>query len=160
MGADERVQGQEPERRRAIDEDVVVALDDVLRELVAQRHLAADRAEELELGRRELDVRRRDVEMFRPRVQDDRREARLGLDHDVRHPALDRSEVHAETDGEVGLGVEVDTEDGVPELGERSAEVDRAGRLPDATLLVRERDDLAQTPTPVALLPARGSGAR
>src|SRR3989442_14473947 len=43
---DERVQRQQAERRRAIDEDVVVPLDDVATELVAQRHLAADRVEE------------------------------------------------------------------------------------------------------------------
>jgi len=75
-------------------------------------------------------------------------------------PRSTEPEVHAEADGEVGLRVEVDAEDGVTELGERSAEVDGAGGLPDPTLLVRERDDLAQTPTPVALIPARGSGAR
>ena len=49
---------------------------------------------------------------------------------------------------------------GVYQLSERSTEIDGAGRLPDATLLVRERNDLAQTPTPVALLARAGSGAR
>ena len=93
-------------------------------------------------------------------MEDDRGEARLGLDEHVGHAALDGAEVHAEADREVGLGIEVDAEDGVAHLGERSAEVDGTGRLADAALLVRERDDLAQTPTPVALLPARGSGAR
>src|SRR5438132_3591051 len=149
--AHERVQREESERGRAIDEDVVIALDDVLGELVAERHLAADRAEELDLGGGQLDVRRCDIEMLGLRVDDDRRERRLRLDEDVRHAALDGREVHAEADGEVRLRVEVDTEDGVPELGERSTEIDGAGRLPDATLLVRERNDLAQTPTPVPL---------
>src|SRR5579859_6821559 len=156
----ERVQREQAERRRAVDEDVVVALDDVLRQLVAERHLAADRAEQLDLRGGELDVRGRDIEMLRLRVQDDRGEGRVGLDEHVRHPALDGPEVDPEADSEIRLRVEVDAEDGVPELGERSTEVDGAGRLADATLLVRERNDLAQTPTPVALLPARGSGAR
>src|SRR5438445_4462143 len=157
--AHERVECQQPEGRRAIDEDVVVAIDDVPGELVAKGHLTTDRAEQLDLGRGQLDVRRCDVEMLRPGVQDDRGQAGLGLDEDIGHAALDGAEVHAEADGEVGLRIEVDAEDGIAELGERSAEVDGTGGLADAAFLVRERNDLAQTPTPVALLPARGSGA-
>src|SRR5437762_1199310 len=160
VGTDERVERQESEGGWAIDEDVVVAIDDVAGELVAEGHLPTDRAEELDLCRGQLDVRRCHVEVLRPRVEDDRGEARLGLDEHVGHAALDGAEVHAEADGEVRLRIEVDAEDRVAHLGERSAEVDGTGRLADAALLVRERDDLAQTPTPVALLPARGSGAR
>src|SRR5438094_249951 len=44
---DERIQCEKPERRRAVDEDVGVPLDDVLAQLVAQRHLTSDRVEEL-----------------------------------------------------------------------------------------------------------------
>src|SRR6266542_2206156 len=152
LRGDERVQGEQPERRRAVDEDVVVALHDVARELVAERHLAADGAEELHLRGRELDVRGCDVDVLGPRVHDDRGERRLGLEHDVRHPALDVREVDAQAHGQVRLWIEVDAEDRAAELGQRPTEVDGARRLADAALLVRDRDDLAQT-----VLPSRWS---
>src|SRR6266540_3304137 len=47
---DKRVEGQQPERWWAVDEDVVVPLHDVLTQLVAQRHLTTDRVEQLHLG--------------------------------------------------------------------------------------------------------------
>ena len=81
---------------------------DLLRELVAQRHLAADRVEELDLGRGQLERRGCDVEILRPRLPDDRSERHLGLDEDVGDVRLYRVDVDAQTDGEVRLRIEVD----------------------------------------------------
>src|SRR6266508_230736 len=68
---DERIEREEPERRRAVDENVRVALHDVLAQLVAQRHLATDRVEELHFGGRQLERRGRDIEIFRLRRSHD-----------------------------------------------------------------------------------------
>src|SRR5207302_1263297 len=66
-----------------------------------------------------------------------------GVDEHVRDVALDGVEVDPEADGQVGLRIEVEAEDALPELRERAAEIDGCRGLPDATLLVRDRDDLA-----------------
>ena len=58
---DEPVDGQQAEVGRAIDEDVVVALDLAV-ERLAQDLLAPERGEQLALGRREVDVRRGDID--------------------------------------------------------------------------------------------------
>jgi hypothetical protein len=56
---------------------------------------------------------------------------------------------------EVGLRIHVDEEHLVALLGQRSGEVDRGRRLADATLLVRDRDDVRQ-----GLTSERAGGAR
>src|SRR5688500_3500224 len=157
---DERVQREETERWRAVDEDVVVAVEELGRELVAKGHLAPDRAEELDLGRGELDRRRRDIQTLRAARHDDRLERDLRLEEDIRHALLDGVEIDAEADGEVRLRVEVDAEDPLLQLDERPTEIDGAGRLADAALLIRERDDLAQTHPPRRVrrtVPANGT---
>ena len=58
---DEAVDGQQPEVRRAVDQDVVV-VGHVAIDRVAQDRLATERREQLALGRCEVDVRRRDVD--------------------------------------------------------------------------------------------------
>src|SRR6266550_2359677 len=153
---DERVEREQTERRWTVDENVVVPIDDVPCELVAQCHLAADRVEELYFGRRQLERRRCDVDLLRLRRPDDRPERHIGIDKDVRDAALDGVEVDNETDREVGLGIEVDAEDFVAERRERAAEIDRARRLADAALLVRDRYNVAQPRSPLCEPPCPG----
>ena len=52
---------------------------------------------------------------------------------------------HAEPYRERSLRVKVDEQHLAPNLGERGAQVDRRGRLADATLLVAHRDDARRT---------------
>src|SRR2546430_2971566 len=153
---DQRVQREQAERGRAIDEDVVVPVYDVARELVAQGHLAADRVEELDLGGRELERRGCDVDLLRFCRPDDRPEGHVGVDEDVRDAALDRVEVDAETDGQVCLGIEVEAEDFVTEGRERAAEIDGARGLADAAFLVRDRYDVTQPRSPLCEPPCPG----
>ena len=61
---------------------------------------------------------------------------------DVGDGSLDLAEVDPETDGQVGLGIHVDREDSLAQLGQRTGQVDRGGRLANAALLVRDRDHL------------------
>src|SRR2546425_4634662 len=111
---DEYVQGEEAERRRAVDEDVVIPLDDVATELVAQRHLPADGVEQLDLGSGELERRGRDVDLLRLRRPDDRPDRDVRVDEDVGDAPLNGVEVDPQTDGQVCLRVEVETEDLMP----------------------------------------------
>src|SRR5437773_4821408 len=153
---DERVEREQAERRRAVDEHVVVPIDDVARELVTQRHLSADGVEELDLGRRKLQGRGGDVDLLRLRRPDDRRERHVRVDENVRDTALDRVEVDAEAYGQVGLRIEVDAEDFVTERCERTAEIDGARGLADAALLVRYRNDVTQPRSPLCEPPCPG----
>ena len=66
VGRDERVDRQQAERRRRVDEDVVVAILD-RRERLLERALAADLARERHVGAGEVDRRDRDVDLARAR---------------------------------------------------------------------------------------------
>src|SRR5438874_3223034 len=153
---DERVQGEETERWWTVDENVGVPVDDVPGELVTKSHLAADRVDELNRTRRELERRRCDVDLLRLGRPDDRPERHVRVDENVRDAALDRVEVDPKADGEVRLWIEVDAEDFVAERRERAAEIDRARGLADAALLVRDRYDVTQPRSPLCEPPCPG----
>ena len=137
VGRDERVDRQQAERGRRVDEDVVVAVAH-LDERLLERALAADQRGERELGAGEVDRRDGDVDLD---GLDDVRD-RDAMDEHVEHRALDRVRVHPLAHREVALRIEVDHEDAMPQLAERDAEVQRRRRLRDAALLVREHDDV------------------
>src|SRR5438093_6630440 len=161
---DERIEREQSQGRRAVDEDVGVALDDVLAELVTQGHLATDRVEELYFRGRKLERRWRDVEVPGLRRSDDGRELEVGVDQDIRDVLVDRVQVDAETDGEIRLRIEIEAQNAMTERRERAAQVDGARRFSDATLLVRDRDDRSHALPPVVSVPGTtrtcGSGAR
>ncbi len=136
---DQAVDRQQPEVRRAIDEDVVVGGDLAL-ERLAQDLLATERGEQLALGRREVDVRGRDVDSRGLGRQDHLGQGRSAVGEDVGHRSLDGVEVDAETRGQIRLRIHVDAQDAIALLGERTGEVDRRRRLADAALLVGDRD--------------------
>ena len=89
---DESVDRQQAEVRRAVDEDVVVGRDLAL-ERVAQDLLPPERGEQLALGARKIDVRRRDVDARALRRQDHVRERRATVGEDVGHRPLDGVEI-------------------------------------------------------------------
>ena len=128
---------EQTERRRRVDEDVVVAVAH-LDERLVERALAADERGQGELGPGQVDRRDGDVHLDGLDDVGDRD----AMDEHVEHRALDRVGVHALAHGQVALGIEVDDEDAAPLFVERHAEVERRRRLRDAALLVRERDDL------------------
>ena len=53
--------------------------------------------------------------------------------------------LEAHVDGQVTLGIEVDQEDALSQLGERASEVYRGRRFANPALLVGDGDDSAQT---------------
>ena len=133
VGRDERVDRQQAERRRRVDEDVVVAVAH-LDERLLERALAADQRGQRELGAGEVDRRDGDVDLDGLDHVGDRD----SVDEDVEHRALDRVGVHPLAHREVALRIEVDDEHALPRLVQRDAEVERRRRLRDAALLVRE----------------------
>ena len=134
---DERVDRQQAERRRRVDQDVVVALRDV-RERLLQRALAADLARERHVGAGQVDRRDGDVDL----ALGDHLADRGAVHEHVEHRPLDRVRVHPLRHRQVSLRVEVDAEHAHPLLGQRDAQVERRRRLGDAALLVREGDHL------------------
>ncbi len=133
----ERVDRQQAERRRRVDEDVVVVVHDRHQRLL-ERALAADHGRQRQLGAGQVDRRDGDVELA---VLDDLLDRHAVHEH-VEHRALDVLGIDAEAHRQVRLRVEVDDQDPEALLLQRGAEVDRRGRLGDPALLVREREDL------------------
>src|SRR2546427_766743 len=107
---DEGVQREEPERRRAIDQHVVIAVDDLASELVAEGHLAPDGIEKLDLGCRELQRTRRDVDVLGLRRVDDRVQGHVRIDEDLGDRSFDRVEIEAQPHGEICLRIEINAE--------------------------------------------------
>nr|BFF15790.1 hypothetical protein GCM10025699_70930 [Microbacterium flavescens] len=156
--SDEGIDRQEPERRRAVDEDVVVALTGRLGPLEVRLQcrpeplLPGDERHELDLGAGEVDGRR-DAEQ--------RLELGALLDDVVHVPVVDDDVVDAgsvsavvdtQGGGGVSLGIEVDHQDTGPAPGECCRQVDGRRRLADAALLVGHGED--------PCLGGRGRGAR
>ena len=136
---DERVDRQQPERRRRVDEDVVVLRLDADERLL-ERTLAADHRRERELGAGKVDRGNGDVHLG---DTDDLLDRKL-VDEHVEHRALDLVRVPALAHRQVPLGVQVDEQDRVTLFLEGDPEVQRSRRFRHAALLVGERNDPAQ----------------
>src|SRR5690606_20289775 len=136
----QRVDGQQTERRWAVDEEVV-ELPGVRRDAASQPGLTRHHGDELDLGTSEVDRRWyagevRDA-LHRLGHVDERHRVHQTV-VDVRHPRVVR---HVESGGGVALGVEVYDQDPVTVQGERDRQVDRGGGLTDTALLIRHADD-------------------
>ncbi len=137
VGGRQRVDRQQPEAGRRVDEDEVVVLEDRLEGLL-QRALAADHRRHRDLGAGEVDRRAGDVDLA---LADHLADRDLVHEHVV-HRLLERVGVDALGHREVALRVHVDAQHAVTLLRERDGEVERRRRLGDAALLIGERDDL------------------
>ena len=149
----QRVDGQQAEGRLAVDEDVVVVVDH-RRQRAGQRLLAGDLADQLHLGRGQVDVAGQQVHPGDAGLEQDVVDGDPALHQQVVGGAVELVRLHAQADRQRTLRVEVDQQHPAPELGERSAEIDRRRRLADAALLVAQRDD-AGRPVPVERLGVR-----
>jgi len=125
VGRRERVDGQEPERRWAVDQDRVVGGADGGQGPL-QAALPGDRAHQLHLGAGQVDGARQHVEVRNHRA------AHRGLSLDIAgqhvvHGVLEVPVIQAETGGGVALRVEVDDQDPPAGEGQVGTEVDRGG---------------------------------
>ena len=149
VAGDERVDREQAERRRAVDEDVV-DLPAVRGDGPAQPVLAGDDRDELDLGAGEVDGGRHGPQIRRLLDRHRNLLQRRPVDQhlvDRRRPA---GVLDAEPGAGVALRVEVDHQHPQAVHGHRDGEVDRAGGLADAAFLVRDGDHP----------PARGLGER
>ena len=136
VGADERVDGQQPEVRGCVDHDLVVAVEDGL-ERVVEEALAAELADEAHLDAGEFAGAGDHVDAVD--VGDDRVERDGTTGEHVDEVDAERAVAEPELSGERALGVGVDHERVLPLVGEEHSDV-RCGRgLPDAALLVCDR---------------------
>src|SRR3954447_9504806 len=137
VGGRQRVDGQQPEAGRRVDADEVVVVGDELDGLL-ERALAADHGAHRDLGPGEVDRRARHVDLALAHHLADR-----GLVHEhVVHRLVEGVGVDSLRHRQIALRVHVDAEDAKPLLHERDGQIERRRRLGDATLLVRESDDL------------------
>ena len=141
---DERVDREQPERRRAVDEDVVevlLELAEVGVERGAQPLLARDERDELDLRAGEVDRRRHAPQPGELRAAlDDVAHGRV-VDDDVVDARRLRPVLDAERGRCVALRVEVDDQHARARLGQGRGEVHRGRGLADAALLVRDGED-------------------
>ena len=134
-GGDESVDGEQPERRRRVHEDVVVAIA-YLENRLLQRPLATDQRGQRELRPGKVDRGHGDVHLASlDHVRDGD-----PVDEHVEHRALDRVRVQPLAHRQIPLRIEVDQEHTMAELGQGDAEVQRGRGLRHPALLVGERD--------------------
>ena len=158
MCCGERVEGEEAERRLAVDKnDVVIAEHGLERAL--QCVLASHLAHELELCGRQIDIARQQVEILDIRVHDHFVDMTMLVGDQVVDGEFKCAWVDPEGDGDCPLRIEVDEEHTSAVAGEGRAEAHGGGRLSDATLLVHHRDD-ARRPMRHQRLRLRNVGRR
>src|SRR5439155_15788329 len=113
--------------------------------LLLEEGLAPHLGHELDLGARELDVRRDEVDA-QVAVLDNMAERDLGIEQQMVEGELDLvGLLEAHVDRQMPLGIEVDEEDALPEFSERASQVHRGCRLANSAFLVGNCDDSAQT---------------
>ncbi len=134
-----RVQCQQVERGRAVDQDIVEARDATV-DRVLEAKLALIAVDQLELGARKVD-RGGDDREARDRGRHHRPVERHAVHQDVVGGRFADGTSDAEPGARVPLRIEVDDQDRLPDRGQRGGQVDRRGRLADAALLVRHGDD-------------------
>ena len=140
VGAGKGVHGEQPERWLAIDQNDVVAVENGMQR-PAEGLFASDFADELDLGGRQIDVRRQKVEVLDARTHQHILDRRVRRDQQVVDGLVELVMRHAETRGQRTLRIEVDKQYASPVLGERGTQVDRRRRLADAALLIAHGDD-------------------
>ena len=137
VGRRQGVERQHAQRRGAVHEDEVEGAF-VLQQQVAQDHLAADDAGQLDLGGGQVDVGAGHPEVVLDLAA--HLGQRPGVDQHVVHRRRLAVGLDAEVGGGVGLRVEVEHADALAALGQGRRQVDRRGRLADAALLIDDRD--------------------
>jgi hypothetical protein len=134
----ERVNGEQAERRRTVDEHGVVAVAE-FGEVILEARFARQRVHELDLGGGEVGAAGQQVEAgFR---LDDRVLDRRFIEQHVAAVRPRGALVNAGSHRRIRLRIHVDEQHAPRRLGERRGEVDRRRRLADAAFLVGDRDD-------------------
>ena len=128
-----------PERRRAVDDDVLVLAVERL-DLVLEPEVRVELPHQARLELRQPDARRRDEQVRHRRRLDDVGERAARFGDRVVGAARDRREVE-KRNAAVRLGVEIDEQRLLAAHRQGGGEVDGGRRLADAAFLVRDRYD-------------------
>ena len=145
-GRHERIDGQQSERRRAVDEDVVEVEVVQLAQRAAQPILARHHADQFDLRARQIDRGRHAEEALAVRAAPQRVLQRdLADEHFVGRGRAGLAVGDAQRRARVALWVEIDDERLESLHGERGGEVDGGGGLAYPALLVRDGEDPALT---------------
>src|SRR5450830_1862282 len=136
----QRVDGEQPERRLAVDQDDVVAVGDRAQD-ARQDRLPRHLADQLHLRRRQVDVNRKSVETRHRGVSQHLFDLDAALHQEVVDRLVELVRIDPDAHRRGALGVEVHDQDPAPVLRQSGCEVDRRRGLADATLLVAHGDD-------------------
>ncbi len=155
VGRGQAVDGEKPERRRAVEKDVVECVLCAV-ERCLEPSLPCQHADQLDLSAGEVHGRRRYRQVVHGRIHN-HREKRRAILKAIVYGADKRGLVHADAAGGVGLGIRIHKKHTPVEGSQAGPEVDRGRRLADPALLVDYCDDAAQCDTPTEVLHTRAA---
>ncbi len=133
----QRVEGQNTQRRRAVDEQII-ELFSVFFQLVAQNQLAAHDARQFHLGGGEIEMRADDRQVI-GHLPPYGRQAGVSRQHVVDGTAF-AARLNAQVQGRVSLRIQIGQADSPPGGGQRRTEIDGRGGFAHAPLLIDDRD--------------------
>ena len=137
---DERVQREQAERRRTVDEDQVELRAERIQH-APEAVLARQHADELDFGAGQVSVGRNQGQVVHPGRQEKGFGLGVGGQRLVDRSAGGRVSLQADAAREVSLGVDINKQHPASVKRQRRRQVERCGGLADATLLVRHRED-------------------
>ena len=139
VGGHQGVEGQQTERRRAVDENEIIVVE-LARQGGAQSEHAAGQADQFDLGARQVNGSRRDAQ-----AGNGGGNGGVGQGHviDQNVVGTDLAGVMADPQAGAGIamGVQVDDQDVLPDRGKRRPQIDRRGCFADAAFLIGDRDN-------------------
>jgi hypothetical protein len=142
VGRGERVDCEEIERRRTVQDDEVVTGPQLF-QLLAEARFAAFAVGKLDVGAGEMTVGRQKIELRDLRLQHDG--LRFGLIHeDFVHSRAVGALRETQSGRRVRLGIAIRNQNAAIRGGERGCQIDRGRSLPYAAFLIRNGDDAAQ----------------
>ena len=133
------VQRKQAKRRRAVDEDIVVLVSDLVQRDLQALFPAGD-PHELDLRSRQIHAGRDDVQILKIRMDDGIRSVQPVSYEQIVTGIFQSFLGDAQAAGRVPLGVDVQNEDLLAPHGQASRQIDVRGRLPDAALLIENCD--------------------
>lgn len=142
----EAVDREEPQRRGAVQEDVVVFLGRLV-QTGFEAAFPGQLADQLDLGAGEVHCCGGDAQVVHRGIHSHRLDGG-SLVQAVVDAHRQRSLIHTESTGGVALWIEVGDEDAAAQRGQTRAEVHRGGRFPDAALLVDNGNYSPHRPDP------------
>ena len=136
---DQRVHCDHAERRRRIDEDVVVLARRVF-DFVFEPERAVELADQLRFQLGQRDFRWSEKKISDARRNDDVSERQLFADQHIEHRSGDRSRID-EAHGGIRLRIEIDQQRFETFVGDSGGEIDGSCSFTDSAFLVGDRND-------------------